>query len=114
MKSKQHETPSKTTKKPAKTKDEYIESLAAELKEWSVRIDRLTDKMENAAGDVKLKYVFRDQAVNKVPVKVFYAPVRAVAFALTIHVHCQEGIAFLNCGLFVSARKSHHDEAART
>lgn len=64
MKSKQHETPSKTTKKPAKTKDEYIESLAAELKEWSVQIDRLTDKMENAAGDVKLKYVEELEALR--------------------------------------------------
>jgi len=39
-----------------KTKDEYIESMASELKEWSAQIDTLTAKAENAAADVKLKY----------------------------------------------------------
>lgn len=39
-----------------KTKDEYIESLAAELKEWSAQIDLLTAKMENAEADAKLGY----------------------------------------------------------
>lgn len=39
-----------------KTKDEYIESLTSELKEWSAQIDLLTAKMEDAADDVKLKY----------------------------------------------------------
>ena len=47
-----------------KTKDEYIESLAAELKEWSAQIDRLNDKMENAAGDVKLKYTAEVEALR--------------------------------------------------
>jgi chromosome segregation ATPase len=40
-----------------KTKDEYIESMASELKEWSAQIDSLTVKAENAAADVKLKYI---------------------------------------------------------
>ena len=39
-----------------KTKDEYIESLASQLKEWSAQIDNLTAKAENAAADVKVKY----------------------------------------------------------
>ena len=39
-----------------KTKDEYIESLASELKEWSAQIDLLAAKMENAAADMKIKY----------------------------------------------------------
>ena len=39
-----------------KTKDEYIESLAAELKEWSAQIDALTVEAESAAADAKLKY----------------------------------------------------------
>ena len=39
-----------------KTKEEYIDSLAAELKEWSAQIDALTVKAEAAAEDVKLKY----------------------------------------------------------
>lgn len=40
-----------------KTKDEYIESLASELKEWSANIDLLSEKMEKSAAMVKLKYV---------------------------------------------------------
>ena len=40
-----------------KTKDEYIESLASELKEWSAQIDLLSAKMEKSAGMVKLKYI---------------------------------------------------------
>ncbi|MCI0668071.1 MAG: coiled coil domain-containing protein [Methylococcaceae bacterium] len=40
-----------------KTKDEYIESLASELKEWSAQIDLLAAKTENAAAHVKLRYV---------------------------------------------------------
>jgi hypothetical protein len=43
-----------------KTKDEYIDSLAAELKEWSTQIDLLTAKAENSAADVKLKYYTQD------------------------------------------------------
>lgn len=39
-----------------KTKDEYIDSLAAELKEWSAQIDLLTAKADNAAADMKLQY----------------------------------------------------------
>lgn len=40
-----------------KTKDEYIESLASELKEWSAQIDLLGAKTEHAAAQVKLKYI---------------------------------------------------------
>ena len=47
-----------------KTKDEYIDSLAAELKDWSAQIDRLNDKMENAADDVKLKYTAEVEALR--------------------------------------------------
>lgn len=43
-----------------KTKDEYIDSLTAELKEWSAQIDLLTAKAENATADVKLKYYTQD------------------------------------------------------
>ncbi len=39
-----------------KTKNEYIESLASELKEWSAQIDLLAAKTENAKADVKQKY----------------------------------------------------------
>ncbi len=40
-----------------KTKDEYIESFASELKDWGAQIDVLTAKTEKSAGMVKLKYV---------------------------------------------------------
>ena len=39
-----------------KTKDEYIESLNAELLEWSNQIDVLTAKADHAAAHLKLKY----------------------------------------------------------
>lgn len=39
-----------------KTKEEYIESLSAELKVWSAEIDALNAKAELAVGDVKVKY----------------------------------------------------------
>ena len=38
------------------TKEEYIDSLAAELKQWGAEADLLTAKAEHAAADVKLKY----------------------------------------------------------
>lgn len=40
-----------------KTKNEYIDSMAADLKEWGAKIDVLTAKTEKAAGMAKLKYV---------------------------------------------------------
>lgn len=40
-----------------KTKEEYIENLATELKAWSAQIDILTAKSEKAAADVKIKYL---------------------------------------------------------
>lgn len=40
-----------------KTKDEYIDSLGSELKEWSAQLDLLAAKAENAAEDVKFKYL---------------------------------------------------------
>lgn len=46
-----------------KTKNEYIESLAAELKEWSTQIDIMTAKAEQAAGMAKLKY---EQELNEI------------------------------------------------
>lgn len=39
-----------------KTKDEYIESLASEMKEWSAQIDLLSAKAGNAAADVRLRF----------------------------------------------------------
>jgi aspartyl/asparaginyl-tRNA synthetase len=39
-----------------KTKEEYIDSLATELKKWSAEIDVLQAKTEVASDDVKLKY----------------------------------------------------------
>lgn len=39
-----------------KTKDEYIEKLAAELKGWSADIDALNAKAEIASADLKVKY----------------------------------------------------------
>jgi chromosome segregation ATPase len=39
-----------------KTKDQYIESLASELKEWSAQIDLMAAKAENATADAKLNY----------------------------------------------------------
>jgi hypothetical protein len=47
-----------------KTKDEYIDSLAAELKEWSAQIDLLTAKTEKATADVKLKYLEELEALR--------------------------------------------------
>lgn len=46
-----------------KTKNEYIDSMAAELKEWGAQIDLLTDKTEKSVGMVKLKYI---QELNSV------------------------------------------------
>jgi chromosome segregation ATPase len=39
-----------------KTKEEYIDSLAAELKEWSAEIDSLNARAEQATDDLKIKY----------------------------------------------------------
>jgi len=39
-----------------KAKNEYIDSLATELKEWSVQSDLFAAKTEKAAGMIKLKY----------------------------------------------------------
>ncbi|QSA98501.1 coiled coil domain-containing protein [Methylococcus sp. EFPC2] len=47
-----------------KSKDEYIESLAAELKEWSAQIDVLSAKAENAAEHAKLKYAEEIEALR--------------------------------------------------
>jgi predicted phage tail protein len=47
-----------------KTKDAYIESLAAELKEWSAQIDTLTLKAEDAAAQGKQKYLEEVQALR--------------------------------------------------
>ncbi|MEQ1531176.1 MAG: hypothetical protein ABL925_17810 [Methylococcales bacterium] len=49
-----------------KTKEEYIESFASELKDWSAQIDVLTAKTEKSAGMVKLKYV---QELNSIRTK---------------------------------------------
>ena len=40
-----------------KTKNEYIESLATELKEWSAKIDLLVANSESATAEIKLKYI---------------------------------------------------------
>ena len=47
-----------------KTKNEYIESLAAEMKEWSAQIDLLTAKAENQAAEVKLKCIEELEAIR--------------------------------------------------
>ena len=39
-----------------KSKDEYIQSLASELTEWSAQIDLLVAKAEAATAEAKLKY----------------------------------------------------------
>jgi len=39
-----------------KTKDEYIDSLASELKEWGAQIDLLGVKAEKAKAFAKLRY----------------------------------------------------------
>lgn len=49
-----------------KTKEEYIENFASELKDWSAKIDELSAKTEKSAGMVKLKYV---QELNAIRVK---------------------------------------------
>ncbi|OGT88263.1 MAG: hypothetical protein A2286_12110 [Gammaproteobacteria bacterium RIFOXYA12_FULL_61_12] len=46
-----------------KTRDEYIEDLAAELKEWSAEIDLLTAKIESVAAHTKLKYIEEIEAL---------------------------------------------------
>ncbi len=38
------------------TKDEYIDSLASELKEWGAQIDLFEVKAENAKAFAKLRY----------------------------------------------------------
>jgi septation ring formation regulator EzrA len=40
-----------------KTKDEYINNLAAELKNWSAQIDLLAAKTESSAAHVRVKYI---------------------------------------------------------
>lgn len=40
-----------------KTKNEYIEQLAAQLKDWSAEIDLLSAKADAAAASAKLHYV---------------------------------------------------------
>ncbi|WP_347986513.1 coiled coil domain-containing protein [Methylomonas sp. AM2-LC] len=40
----------------SKTKEEYIDSLSAELKEWSAEIDVLSAKAETAEADMQVKY----------------------------------------------------------
>jgi hypothetical protein len=47
-----------------KTKEEYIDGLAAELKEWSAEIDVLNAKAEHAAEDVKSKYHLEIEALR--------------------------------------------------
>jgi hypothetical protein len=42
---------------PMKTKDEYIESLASELKEWSAQIDHLAAKADNVSAHLKHQYI---------------------------------------------------------
>lgn len=53
-----------------KTKDQYIESLASELKDWSAQIDLLSAKMEKSAGMVKLQYI---EDVNALHAKQYAA-----------------------------------------
>jgi DNA mismatch repair ATPase MutS len=48
--------PITSRQKLMKTKNEYTESRASELKEWSAQIDLLATKAEKSAGVVKLKY----------------------------------------------------------
>lgn len=40
-----------------KTKDEYINNLAAELKNWSAQIDLLTTKTESATTHMRSLYI---------------------------------------------------------
>ncbi|WGS88230.1 coiled coil domain-containing protein [Methylomonas sp. UP202] len=40
-----------------KSKNEYIEILATQLREWSADIDQLSEKTEKAAALVKLNYI---------------------------------------------------------
>lgn len=40
-----------------KTKDDYIDTLAAELHEWSDQLDLLSAKTQKSVGMAKLKYV---------------------------------------------------------
>ncbi|ASF47111.1 sll1863 family stress response protein [Methylovulum psychrotolerans] len=39
-----------------KTKNDYIDSMAAELKAWGMQIDVLTAQAERSVGTAKLKY----------------------------------------------------------
>ncbi|MDD5580765.1 MAG: hypothetical protein PHY16_16000 [Methylobacter sp.] len=39
-----------------KTRDAYIEKMAAELNEWSAQIDLLAAKAKNVKADAKLQY----------------------------------------------------------
>jgi len=39
-----------------KSREEYIDQLAAQLKEWSVKIDELESKARTAKADVKTGY----------------------------------------------------------
>lgn len=58
-----------------KTKEEYIDSLSAELKEWSAEIDVLNAKAEIAAEDIKLQY-YADIAALKAKEAVATAKIK--------------------------------------
>ena len=47
-----------------KTKNEYIDSLATELKEWSAKIDLLVANSENATAEIKLRIYTGSQCVT--------------------------------------------------
>lgn len=52
------------------TRDEYLHSLEADLKEWSVQIELLAAKTEAAEAQLKLKYL---QELNAIQSKQFEA-----------------------------------------
>jgi hypothetical protein len=47
-----------------KTREEYIDGLASELKEWGAQIDLLADKTQRSVGMVKLKYIQEVDALH--------------------------------------------------
>jgi uncharacterized coiled-coil DUF342 family protein len=45
-------------------KEEYIQKLDAQLREWSVKIDELKAKADKAKGDIKIEYARQTEALD--------------------------------------------------
>jgi len=46
-------------------KDEYINKMEAQMREWSTEVDKLKAKADGAKADMKIKYLDEIEALNK-------------------------------------------------